>query len=83
MYCLSHAPVNAPYLDPMGAKVNMYNQLHNRRVFLKTIGVGAAALTLPNLSFAADKPSSRPNVILYVVDNQRTKDPWILKWQYE
>ena len=70
----SYAPFNTPSLNLKGVKVNMLTQINNRRDFLKTIGVGAAALTLPNLSFAADKPSSRPNVILYVVDDQGTSD---------
>lgn len=42
---------------------------YSRRGFLKCVGVCAAATALPQLSFAA-KPSSKPNIILCMTDDQ-------------
>ena len=40
-----------------------------RRDFLKTIGMGAAALALPQFVFADQAPIMRPNIILIVADD--------------
>ncbi len=45
-----------------------------RRNFLKTIGLGAMTLTTPRLIFGAEKPPRKPNVLLYVTDDQGTDD---------
>jgi len=45
-----------------------------RRNFLKTIGPGAMTLTTPRLTFGAEKPPRKPNVLLYVTDDQGTDD---------
>lgn len=46
----------------------------SRRQFLKAAGVGAASLVVPRLTFADEKPIRKPNVVLYVVDDQGTDD---------
>ncbi|MDT8302577.1 MAG: sulfatase-like hydrolase/transferase, partial [Sedimentisphaerales bacterium] len=45
------------------------NENLNRRNFLKSVGLGAAALVLPTHLFAADK--KRPNVLFIAVDDLR------------
>ena len=47
---------------------------YNRRDFLKAAGVGAASLALPHFALAGEKLARKPNVVLYVVDDQGTDD---------
>jgi len=42
----------------------------SRRGFLKTIGFGAAALTLPRVLAAKEEAPARPNVVLVITDDQ-------------
>ena len=43
----------------------------SRRFFLRTIGVGAAALAVANRSNAAQASDDRPNIVFILVDDQR------------
>ncbi|MCL5270966.1 MAG: sulfatase, partial [bacterium] len=52
----------------------MANFSEPRRDFLKTVGLGAAGLTMAQALQAGGKPGRRPNVLLYVVDDQGTDD---------
>jgi N-sulfoglucosamine sulfohydrolase len=52
----------------------MASDSFGRRDFLKSIGLGAAALAAPGMSCAQTPAKSRPNVLLYVVDDQGTND---------
>ena len=45
-----------------------------RRSFLKTAGLGAASLTMARPASADEGPGQKPNVLLYVVDDQGTDD---------
>ncbi|MDP6636326.1 MAG: sulfatase [Phycisphaerae bacterium] len=43
----------------------------SRRNFLHTVGVGAAALAIPNRNHAAPSDADRPNIVFILVDDQR------------
>jgi N-sulfoglucosamine sulfohydrolase len=45
-----------------------------RRQFLKAAGLSAASLAAPKFVFAAEKPTQKPNVILFVADDHGTDD---------
>ena len=45
-----------------------------RRQFLKAAGLGAVSLAAAQFTLAADKPTQKRNVLLYVVDDQGTDD---------
>jgi len=45
-----------------------------RRQFLKAVGLGAASLAVQRPVVAGKRPARRPNVLLYVVDDQGTND---------
>ena len=42
----------------------------HRRDFLKMMGAGAASLTIPGMSSASNSSSRRPNVIVFITDDQ-------------
>ena len=44
-----------------------------RREFLKTIGVGAAALTLPGYTFSCGRSANRPNIIFIMTDDHASQ----------
>jgi arylsulfatase A-like enzyme len=46
-------------------------QMISRRNFLHTVGVGAAALAIPNRNHAAPSDADRPNIVFILVDDQR------------
>jgi len=52
----------------------MSNYAYRRRDFLKSMGLGAAALAASRGRGAAQQARNRPNVVLYVVDDQGTTD---------
>ena len=45
--------------------------MFNRRNFLKTAGLGAAAFALPGLSFTIENPKKKPNILFLFTDDQR------------
>lgn len=51
------------------AKDTMATTNYTRRNFLKTIGIGIAALTMPRRSLASDAAKEKPNIILIVADD--------------
>jgi len=53
---------------------HMGTREYKRRDFLKAAGLGAAALTLQRQVLGDTTQTSRPNVLLYVVDDQGTGD---------
>ena len=52
----------------------MLKRYQSRRQFLKAAGLCAASLAVPQSVLAGKKPKDKPNVILYVVDDQGTDD---------
>ena len=52
----------------------MSTHTYRRRDFLKSMGLGATALAATQGLLADETPKKRPNVILYVVDDQGTTD---------
>ena len=46
----------------------MKNSIFNRRDFLKTAGLGAAALTIPNFQFCS-KSGKKPNIVFILADD--------------
>ncbi|MGB2820428.1 MAG: sulfatase, partial [Phycisphaerae bacterium] len=46
----------------------------NRRDFLKTLGMGAASLAVPELAPSQDEPKRRPNFIIFFTDDQGYND---------
>ncbi|MFC1614436.1 sulfatase [Gemmatimonadota bacterium] len=52
----------------------MASQSFGRRDFLKSVGLGAAALSAPGMLGAQTTAKNRPNVLLYIVDDQGTGD---------
>ena len=42
---------------------------HSRRDFLKSVGLGAASLTMPRFAFAVDQPARKPNIIFVLADD--------------
>jgi len=51
----------------------MLSNKSSRRDFLKTVGLGAAALTLPNWLTACQTEPERPNILFIAVDDLRTE----------
>ena len=47
---------------------------HSRREFLKAVGAGGAALAAPQIVLGGTKLKGKPNVILYIVDDQGIND---------
>lgn len=45
------------------------NKKFNRRHFLKTVGLGTAALSLPAFEFCGKKPGKKPNIIFILADD--------------
>jgi len=45
------------------------NTNFNRRNFLKTMGLGAAVLTMPQFEFCGRKPAQKPNIIFILADD--------------
>ncbi len=43
----------------------------SRRNFLHAVGVGAAAIAIPNTNYAAAADADRPNIVFILVDDQR------------
>ena len=47
----------------------MANDCHSRRDFLKSVGWGAAALTMSRFALAADQAATTPNIIFILADD--------------
>ena len=48
----------------------MSKRNYTRHDFLKTVGLGTAALSMPKMAFATKKASQRPNILLAISDDQ-------------
>ena len=44
---------------------------YNRRVFLKSVGLGAASLSIPGCVVGGERAARRPNIIFILTDDQR------------